>query len=211
MKGIKYGYQDMKADQEKKETLAGRFKKMITPSKTKPIKDMLPDLSRKELQELRNRINYLLLSSRKDMSQSSSGSLYEAIRSEFLDVLKEKLPAYKHLAAKKSNLLPLIEDVSLFLREFLVIALGRRPRRSEMELCYRLYARLVLQRLLESKIPITSKSILNYYAAFPSILDAAFPGYLKSGLLHLVFEGQTYFNGENLEWRKNAETDKDET
>lgn len=48
---------------------------------------------------------------------------------------------------------------------------------------YRLYARLVSGYLTSREVPVTIKTLVQNYDKFSSLLDQAYPGYTKSGLL----------------------------
>lgn len=56
---------------------------------------------------------------------------------------------------------------------------------------YRLYARLVSWYLTGRKVPVTIKTLVQNYDKFSSLLDQAYPGYAKSGLLvDMVLRGR---------------------
>ena len=51
---------------------------------------------------------------------------------------------------------------------------------------YAMLAMLVSSYLNDIGVPITLKTLLNSFHKFPSLVDKAFPGYVESGLIHMV-------------------------
>jgi len=48
------------------------------------------------------------------------------------------------------------------------------------------YSELVIDYLLEIKVPVSTKSFFNMSSKFAGLLDRAFPGYVESGLLSTI-------------------------
>ena len=69
-------------------------------------------------------------------------------------------------------------------------ALGRKLSRPEKLTMYSLACELTCDYLNKINVPINLKTIVNCYERFPSLIQAAFPGYIESGLLHIVLKSK---------------------
>lgn len=69
--------------------------------------------------------------------------------------------------------------------------LGRAPQRNELEAAVHLYVRLATMRLEQWNVPISLSTLAKQAPRFPALVDAAYPGYIVSGLLRWVLRPGT--------------------
>jgi len=55
---------------------------------------------------------------------------------------------------------------------------------------FHLYVKLTVQYLQDCKIPVSAKACLQHVDKFVGLVDRAYPGYVKSGLIHIVVLGE---------------------
>lgn len=66
---------------------------------------------------------------------------------------------------------------------------SKKHRKNSQSKFYVLYCEVIGEYIINNtEAPLSLKTMVNMIDSFPGILDRAFPGYVNSGLLHLVFK-----------------------
>lgn len=155
----------------------------------------LLNMSQKELKELKAKVTFLL-----ENKPVEVGIKQEGYVQLFLDVLDtslqrrllKKVPPLVVLRAStkyRSILSKLYKAVSC-LNDWSESALNRRLNRPEKLTMYSLASELTCDYLNRIGVPINLKTIINCYERFPSLIQSAFPGYIESGLLHIILNSK---------------------
>ena len=160
------------------------------------ISQTLPELSQKELRELRARIDFLLRGrpgwAPKPMNGNGAGNgaqdpvlmVLEAIHRLCRDHGLESRPlealrgshGYPSFAEKVPQVLS-----SLGAKEFTVL---------ELRTLLRLALGLTLEELTHMGVPVSASVLMNHVHRVPGVLDTHFPGYREAGLLKLVVRSE---------------------
>lgn len=153
----------------------------------------LSTLSEKDLQEVKNRTDFLL-SNKFSSSVSSQSTLlfYDIIAKQLLDLSGVTSPPFyifqKNKAFKK------LKEAHKFVDEYLLTILTN-PLKQEKVHFYMLFTKIMLNYLEQYNLPKEISVIVNTHQKFPAQLNLAFPSYGASGLFSLLFK-RPNFNAE---------------
>jgi hypothetical protein len=158
-------------------------------SDLRKVIEVLPNLSNHDLKELKVRIGFLL-----KHSTTGTESPYEHVEtpsSEELMMLEaisnvlrsqgEELNSVAWLkkssryAAFKNNLPPVFE----FLNHV-------KLSNTEMRAILEIGVQLVIENMHFIGAPVTGRSIMNHIRSMPAAINRMFPGYARSGMLHML-------------------------
>lgn len=156
----------------------------------------LLNMSVKELKELKAKVSFLL----DNKATKEINIKHEGYVQLFLDVLDnslqkrllKKVPPLAILRASskhRNTLLKLYKAVGS-LNDWSDTVLGRKLNRPERLTMYNLACELTCDYLSNINVPINLPTIINCYEKFPSLIQKAFPGYIESGLLHIVLQAK---------------------
>ncbi len=155
----------------------------------------LLSMSKKELKVLKAKIE-MLLENKPDEFTSTQHSNTELFLMVLGEVLKNRfngsVPPIAVLRASRkyrNTLLKLYKAVA-GLNEWAETVLGSKLNRLEKLKLYNITADLICDYLYKINIPINLKTVVNCSDRLPSLIDRAFPGYVKSGLFHIVLKAK---------------------
>lgn len=163
------------------------------------LKKELTTLDPKELQQIALAVSHLIeikgQSSRKKSKSDEDKYpnrefFFIEVSSAVRRVASDPIPPYQQVLTNKT-LGPLLNAAYIFVEDYLQRIKGSvvidRPRRLWY---YQLFARLLITRLKAAEAPVTLRLVLQSAEKFPTALDRAFPGYVESGLLFMIFKPQ---------------------
>ena len=148
--------------------------------------EVLPNLSNHDLKELKVRIGFLLKHSaespfeRAETPSSEELMMLDAISSVLRSQGEELnsaawLKKSSRYAAFKNNLPPVFEFLSHV-----------KLSNAEMRAILEIGVKLVIENMHFIGAPVTGRSIMNHIRSMPAAINRMFPGYARSGMLHML-------------------------
>ncbi len=83
-----------------------------------------------------------------------------------------------------------IGKVTEMLNKYLQSLLDRNPTSGEKIRWYVLYTELCAENLIKINVPLSIRSLAYQCDSFPSLLNKAFPGYIKAGVVSKIVEDE---------------------
>lgn len=146
------------------------------------IKRSLRGLSYEELQEVVTLANTLLAAK---PSKDVPIQLQLAYRS-FVQPLQVKVGTVPPLTVLKRDALTEVRNALTFLLDWLEKQLQQPVSRTEIQPWFFLFGDLLVQFLEERQVPLSLQALARQHKTVPALLDIAFPGYIRAGLLRWV-------------------------
>lgn len=168
----------------------------------KEIEKELTSLSLKDLESLKSKIEFLISLTPKTTGVTLEQQLLETIATKLVVELNLPVLGYGIIKSKKPNQFSKLKEVTAFLDMWLGEVLKKKPDKRERMKCYKIFTEFMTNKLLELDIPVSLTTILNCYEWFPSLFEKFFPGYIKSGLVRVIFETYDKLYNMNLGSRR---------
>lgn len=147
----------------------------------------LGDLDAKSLKEMRNRIDFLLNHNTNSSRFTHSASIENQWWRTIILASKEmgiNLPPYSKLTGKeKATVQEYLENFESYIATYL-----KGCKYQQKVAFYKLSAELILEHLQYALVPITTRSVISCIPKIPSLVERAFPGYAKAGVLHMIIK-----------------------
>lgn len=167
-------------------------------TKLKEMKDNISVLSREEMMEVKNYCSLLLGqvsgggkdASNQDYHQVLQEILYRAITAHLSQELHKDHPPY-FAFSRSADKAAILRKATQSLLDFCEKNLPKFQR-SEFGSIARLYVKYAHASLLTWKVQVTPMTILNLHDRWESMLENEFPGYIKSGLIHLLLKPEQH-------------------
>jgi hypothetical protein len=151
----------------------------------------LEKLPTKILKEFRDRADYIIYRRKNKDDTEFPSQLYIYLSEEFFKITRKKYPDYhiyvsigknKHISAK-------LKETSTTLIEYLTSILKHEPDKTTIYKFFKLFATMMVSNIEENlELPLNFTTVLSMADDFPSILDRAFPGYIKAGVIMKVIK-----------------------
>jgi hypothetical protein len=152
----------------------------IMESNYNKICDLLIDCNKKELTELLAKINILLLNKNKNSEHRiSMEKLYNSLAVQIKIRTGVKILPY-YAVIKNINYTKKLDEIVQYLKWF-----KKRNKLHVLEAdIYNVFARLLTDKYADKPIIY----ILNCYMEFETLLNNAYPDYMRNGLVYLIFQ-----------------------
>jgi len=156
---------------------------------------MLPDITKltdRELKELNARLDLLLSTKSVKYDLTLWDELFYRVIESILETeLHQKIPSLVLLKKKKTkHIYKLVKDTREYIDTWAKSVIKRRITRPEIIKIYKMYVDLVVQYLIDCKVPISLRTILLQHDKFPGIFDRAFPGYIVTNNFLLILNSK---------------------
>lgn len=146
------------------------------------IKRSLRGLSYEELQEVVTLASTLLAAK---PSKDIPITIQLAYRA-FVQPLQVKVVTVPPLTVLKRDALTEVRNALTFLLEWLEKVLGNPVPRMDVQPWFFLFGDLLVSFLEERNVPLSLQALARQHKTVPALIDEAFPGYIRSGLLRWV-------------------------
>lgn len=114
--------------------------------------------------------------------------LYSYIANSIYRYTKHHIQPFYILRTKNRKLFNELKDVMDMLLEF--AQENNLSEKKELFILFQLYSDLICEYLQEIGVPIHLKTVVQSSEQFPGLLNKAYPGYLKSGLLKFLIQAK---------------------
>jgi len=101
---------------------------------------------------------------------------------------RQKQQAITILKAKNKKLYKQLKQITELLNDFAFDNDVREKR--DIYNLYQIACELICENIVDMGIPLSFKAFLNHIDLFPGLLNKAYPGYLKSGLLKFLLNAR---------------------
>ena len=159
------------------------------------IKDF-QEMGTEELKKMKNQIEKVLSDRRKneiEPAKLDAFTFYSKIKERLSIELKIGLTeedrnglSLNYLKKSDRELFKKINEATTFLNKYLYNLIEKTPSSEDKVKWYVLYTEICTQYLQKIQVILTVSTLINLYQMFPSLLDMAFPGYSKSGIISFI-------------------------
>lgn len=147
----------------------------------------LTSLSVKELENLRNEIDFLLQQKKIKRNYGDYDLFLESLNKILTAKLRIKPVLLNVMKTKNKALFSRLVLVTEYLNTFLLTSGTKCDKINKLKL-YILYSELMTEYLTSLNISLSLNTLINFYESFPSVLESNYPDYLAQGLLYLVLK-----------------------
>lgn len=146
------------------------------------------NLSKKELLLLKAKVELRL----KTFEDGNDQLFYDCIISELRKEVGGWYPVRLSMLNKNKKKPALINNIKELADNLEIMLMNAEPNYNIHLLTrfYSLYVTLIIERVKELELPLSITCIINLSGEFPSLLNKAYPGYLKSGWIRMVLNGE---------------------
>lgn len=146
------------------------------------------NLSKKELLLLKAKIDLKL----KSFEDGNDQLFYDCIISELRKEVGGWYPVRLSMLKKNKKTPTLVNNIKELADNLETMLMNVEPDYDVHLLArfYILYVKIVMDRVRELELPLTITCIVNLGNEFPSLLNKAYPGYLKYGWIRMILNGE---------------------
>lgn len=154
------------------------------------ISELLITLTVSELEEIKNKISFLLPVKSVKVSDTSEMLLYTVITTKLTKETGEQYRPF-NIFIKTTQMKKKIKEVVAYLnKSFVKFCVDKKQKRTYKIKYYNIFAELMIRDITDSPLPLTVNCVLNNYEKFAALLEQNFPGYGASGLVSWVIFGK---------------------
>lgn len=143
----------------------------------------LKNLPRKELINLKNKIDLLLA---KESNETNEELFYWVVATYLDEILKSKFLYYHTYKTNPSY--SRLKIATKYIDSYCQELFGKVSKTERVRF-YKLYVELVVEMIKKNKdLSLSVPLVLNYHEMFPGLLEKAFPGYIAGGLAKYILK-----------------------
>ena len=143
----------------------------------------LKNLSKKDLINLRNKIDLLL---KDEANETNEVIFYEVITTYLSNIMKSKFQYYSLF--KKTSYYSNLKTTTKYVDSYCQELFGKVSKTERVKF-YKLYIELIVEMIKKNKdLSLSIPLVLNYHEMFPGLLEKAFPGYIAGGLAKYILK-----------------------
>lgn len=165
------------------------------------IDNMLLNLNLKELEHVQKSIQLIMAPKQRERVRLGEEAFYSILDNELSKKLKTK--AFPYNKFKRTHSYKLLGEAFEVTLDFMEVVFAKEKLTRIKKLHFYLIAcKIVLDDQESSPAPLSIKTMLNGFKLLPGLIDRAFPGYARSGLLPMILK-QKWMNKKPIEEVKN--------
>jgi len=150
---------------------------------------LLEELPTKKLKEFRDTADYIIYKRKNKDETEFPSILYKYLSEDLFRITRKNYPEYFIFANKNPKINTRLKEVASHLIEYLTSIIKSEPDKTTIYKFLKLFATLMVDNIEENlDLPLNFTTVLSMADDFPSILERAFPGYIKGGLIRLVIQ-----------------------
>jgi hypothetical protein len=150
----------------------------------------LEKLPTNKLKEFRDCADYIIYRRKTKGDIEYPSILYQYIADELFLITRKKYPDYFIYVSRNKTIDAKLKLVAMNLIEYLHTLCKGEPDKTTIVKFLKLFADLVISNINENlELPLNFTTVLSMADDFPSILDRAFPGYIRAGIILKVVLG----------------------
>lgn len=161
---------------------------MMNSGSVNEVKRLLPQLNANELKEVVTLATQLRSSKGLGVMRAESELFYHTLSEELSYRLNTLPPPLSVLKKQSPPTYKKFDEVLTWFNDWLDDVMQGSITRLQRRTMYAVCTELVADEVEASQVPLSLKSLLNFYPELPGILDKNFPGYIRNGMIGMLLE-----------------------
>ena len=144
----------------------------------------LEKLPTNKLKEIRDTADYIIYKRKSKGDTEYPSILYTYLAEELFKITRKKYPEYYIYVGRNKTIDGKLKEVAINLIDYLHSVTKGEPDKATTYKFFKLFATIMVSNIEENlELPLNFTTVLSMADDFPSILDRAFPGYIKGGVI----------------------------